>query len=89
MGYHCIVKGRVQGVGFRYHTLTLAKRLNLTGWVRNDSAGTVTFEVYGSASSLEHFFELLEKGNGFIRIDTLEKQTLNSPSPYKSFVIVY
>ncbi|WP_420893966.1 acylphosphatase, partial [Treponema pedis] len=32
--FRIIVKGRVQGVGFRYWTVTLANRLCVTGWVR-------------------------------------------------------
>lgn len=32
---HAYVKGRVQGVGFRYHTLKSAQKYGLKGWVRN------------------------------------------------------
>ncbi|MFQ5930593.1 MAG: acylphosphatase, partial [Acidobacteriota bacterium] len=31
----CIVKGRVQGVGFRYFTCRIAKDVGIKGWVRN------------------------------------------------------
>ena len=32
---HLYIRGRVQGVSFRYYTMTEAKRLGVTGWVRN------------------------------------------------------
>jgi acylphosphatase len=39
------VRGRVQGVGFRYFVEQAAKALGIKGWVRNDDDGSV--EVYG------------------------------------------
>lgn len=89
MGYLCVAKGRVQGVGFRYHTLKLAKHYKLTGWVRNDPTGTVTFEVHGEESNLSLFFEDLIRGNGFISIDQLEKSPIEYTSRYMTFEIVY
>ncbi len=41
-----VVKGQVQGVGFRPHVYRIATKLGLTGWVRNDSSG-VTIEIQG------------------------------------------
>ena len=41
------VYGKVQGVFFRKHTKKQADRLGLTGWVMNDSDGTVVGEVEG------------------------------------------
>ncbi len=39
--------GRVQGVGFRWKATQLARRYDLTGWVRNNGDGSVTMEVQG------------------------------------------
>ncbi|MCI6756436.1 MAG: acylphosphatase [Lachnospiraceae bacterium] len=39
--------GRVQGVGFRWKATQLARRYDLTGWVRNNEDGSVTMEVQG------------------------------------------
>ena len=53
-----LVQGRVQGVGFRPFILRLARRLGLTGWVRNLS-GTVEIHVEGAAVPLAEFARAL------------------------------
>src|SRR4051794_23498772 len=49
-----IVHGIVQGVGFRPFVYTLAKRLGLGGFVKNQT-GTVLIEVEGEPPTLDHF----------------------------------
>ena len=49
---HIYFSGRVQGVGFRFQASWAAKRLDLTGWVRNLDDGRVEMEVRGSLMSL-------------------------------------
>lgn len=44
--------GQVQHVGFRYTALYLARKLYLTGWVKNLSDGTVLLEAQGGAAQL-------------------------------------
>ena len=73
---HVIVRGRVQGVGFRYFVYRLAEKYGLTGWVRNCPDGSVDMEVQGSLSSVEAFFQTVEAGDRFIRVDSLEKTKL-------------
>jgi acylphosphatase len=46
---HLRIHGRVQGVGFRYSMLREAKRLGLSGWVRNRRDGSVEALVQGKA----------------------------------------
>jgi acylphosphatase len=47
------VRGRVQGVGFRYFVLREARRLGLTGWVANEFDGSVTTVVEGPESAID------------------------------------
>lgn len=49
--------GRVTGVGFRYAAERLAKKLNLSGWVRNADVGVVEAEVHGSSLAVQQFKE--------------------------------
>lgn len=53
---HLRFTGQVQGVGFRWTSSLVARELNLTGWVRNESDGSVTAEIQGEASHVGAFF---------------------------------
>ena len=48
-----VVRGRVQGVGFRYATLEVAQAAGATGWVRNRRDGAVEAFVQGDAAAVE------------------------------------
>jgi acylphosphatase len=62
------VYGRVQGVGFRYFTQTLAMDLHLTGWVRNEMDGSVCLEAYGEEPALHKFLTKIEEGPRFGKV---------------------
>ena len=47
--------GQVQHVGFRYTAMYIAKKLYLTGWVKNLADGSVLLEVQGGTSQLRKF----------------------------------
>ena len=46
--YYIVYEGIVQGVGFRWKIMTLARKYNLTGYVRNLDNGNVEAEVQGN-----------------------------------------
>jgi len=50
-------KGRVQGVGFRYTAEEIANNLGISGWVRNNSDGSVELEVEGEEAILQEFLD--------------------------------
>lgn len=58
-----IFSGRVQGVGFRYTTQSIARRYPVSGFVRNLSDGTVELEAQGDGRSVDDF--LAEIGRSF------------------------
>jgi acylphosphatase len=57
-----VVRGRVQGVGFRYHVVREARRLGLAGWVANEHDGSVRTVAEGSSDALDRIEELLRSG---------------------------
>lgn len=64
--------GHVQGVGFRYTVLGLARRTAVTGYVRNLPDGRVHLVVEGDVQELDQFLETVaERMQGYIR-DTLQ-----------------
>jgi acylphosphatase len=56
------VRGRVQGVGFRYFVEHSAKALAIRGWVRNDDDGTVEVYAEGTSAQLSDLAGLLRQG---------------------------
>ena len=57
-----IVSGVVQGVGFRFFTRDLARRYELSGYVRNRADGTVEVEAEGTGRAVGAFLRELEAG---------------------------
>ncbi len=69
---HAIVRGDVQGVGFRYFVQRRAQQLGLTGWVRNNDDGTVELVAEGSRQDLEQLKRSLEEGPRLARVQRVE-----------------
>ncbi len=68
--YHATVffSGRVQGVGFRYQTLQVAKEFEVSGWVMNLPDGRVQLEAEGGAQEVKDFIAAVqERMEGHIR----------------------
>ena len=72
---HFFFSGRVQGVGFRYQSAYYARRLGLTGWVRNLSDGRVEMEVQGKESVIAQLVLEL-KNTSYIRIERVVCENL-------------
>jgi hydrogenase maturation protein HypF len=80
------ITGVVQGVGFRPFVYGVAKRLALTGWVRNTSAG-VDIEAEGPENALANFLEAFkDETPPLARIDSLEVER-DYPRGYRTFEI--
>ena len=60
--FRAVVRGRVQGVGFRYSTRSMAARLGVRGFVRNEADGSVYVEGEGNAAAVDAMVEWLRKG---------------------------
>lgn len=68
-----IVRGRVQGVGFRWFVGREAQRLGLVGFVRNLPDGTVEVVSEGADESLDALERVLERGPAMARVEGVER----------------
>lgn len=67
-----LVRGRVQGVGFRWFVLKRARQLGLSGWVRNLPDGAVEVAARGESPGLEDLEGILRIGPPHARVDEVE-----------------
>ena len=68
---HIVVKGMVQGVGFRYFVQQHAGRLGLFGSVRNLYDGNVDIHIEGNRSLIEEFIDQIKIGPRSARVNDL------------------
>ncbi len=81
-----IFTGHVQGVGFRYATLQVAKEFEVTGFVRNLADGRVQLETEGAPSEIDAFVAAVEeKMHGYIR--KTERSRSRRPAEFSGFTI--
>ncbi len=77
MVLHFLVKGRVQGVGFRWFVHREASELELCGWVRNTEEGDVEIVAAGTAQDLSELRASLKKGPRGSRVDQVVEHHLD------------
>jgi acylphosphatase len=68
-----LVRGRVQGVGFRWFVEREANILAIAGWVRNNSDGTVEVLAQGTRDQLSGLRSRLREGPRAARVDDVEE----------------
>ena len=84
------VSGFVQGVGFRNFTQVEARRLNLSGYVRNLSDGRVEAYAIGTRAQLAKFRAALERGPRFSSVSRVAEELADVDPQYASeFVTTY
>lgn len=86
--YHATVyfSGRVQGVGFRYQTLQVAKEFEISGWVANLADGRVQLEAEGRPDEVKDFVAAVqERLEGHIR--KVEQSNATRPPQFTGFTI--
>lgn len=66
-----VVRGRVQGVGYRYATVGVARDAGLAGWVRNRRDGSVEVFVQGAAAPVAAFVAWCRHGPPHARVAEL------------------
>ncbi len=81
------IKGRVQGVGFRWYTLECARQLGITGYVRNLPDGSVEAIAVAEESRLDLFESMLNQGPPLSRTDRILRTDESDTLHFKEFTI--
>lgn len=74
-----VVHGRVQGVFFRAGTRETARRLGLSGWVRNCPDGTVELVACGEETRLVQLADWLQRGPPSAQVESVESSLADDP----------
>ncbi len=76
MVMHYMVRGRVQGVGFRWYVHREAAEIGLRGWVRNTADGHVEIVAAGTPEQIAELREAVKKGSRGSRVDAVIEHEL-------------
>jgi acylphosphatase len=88
LGVRVIISGKVQRVGYRFSTLSQARKLGVKGWVRNLSTGEVEAVFTGDRTAIEQMVKWCHRGSvdAVVNNVTVEPFTLEE---FKNFEIKY
>ena len=84
---HLVVQGRVQGVYFRASAQREARRLGVTGWVRNRSDGSVEILAEGEEEAIRELFGWAQKGPSAARVDRVDTRWRSFTGDFPEFRI--
>ena len=82
-----LIKGEVQGVGYRFFAQRAAARHQVVGYVRNCPDGSVEALVEGAANNVEEFKHDLAAGPQWSDVQQIEEISLDPTGLYSSFRI--
>lgn len=86
--YKVILKGLVQGVGFRHFAYKRAHELGLKGWVKNLTTGEVEIIVHGSKDTVNHFiFSDLKSGPSRAQVKDMSVEEQKPDKDYPFFLV--
>jgi acylphosphatase len=84
-----IVRGRVQGVGFRYFAVRAARSAGVVGTVRNMPDNTVEAIAEGTRQAIADFRRELERGPSYARVTGVDEIEMQASGRFTGFDIVY
>ena len=79
------ITGRVQDVGFRNFTRMRARRLGVTGWVRNERDGSVRLEAEGPREALDSLVDAVHRGPRMARVENVEVDWTDATDEFDTF----
>lgn len=86
---HIIIKGSVQGVGYRASAKHHADKFEIKGCVKNLSDGSIEIYAQGEAGNLDEFVAVIKAANGCATIDHISVDEYPSQKVYADFEILF
>ena len=86
---HVIISGRVQGVFFRAETQKAARRIGVTGWVRNRPDGTVEAVFEGHAPRVDDVLDWCWNGSPMSKVSEVRVDWETYAGEYDTFSVTY
>jgi len=84
-----VIKGRVQGVGYRYFAIRAAAESGVLGMVRNLPDGSVEAIAEGSDDAIREFRDALARGPSYAHVTAVDETPLEPTGRYRGFDVVY
>jgi len=81
------VRGRVQGVGFRYYVLRRAAERGLTGWVANEADGSVRCVIEGPDAAVGEIEQILRRGPAGAVVDDVSAVRMPATGGFAGFSV--
>ncbi|MGH7620434.1 MAG: acylphosphatase [Gemmatimonadaceae bacterium] len=88
MRMHVVVRGRVQGVGFRWFVREAARNAQLSGWVRNRQDGSVELEAEGAAGALDALRAAVARGPNGAHVSSVDDVPASAEPLAQPFTII-
>jgi acylphosphatase len=81
------VRGRVQGVGFRYFVVRESRRLGLSGWVGNEPDGSVRVVAEGSDAAIDALELAIQTGPPGAVVDAVSRVRMPATGGFRGFAV--
>jgi acylphosphatase len=89
VSYRILIKGRVQGVGFRAYAVRISSVYGVKGWVKNMPDGNVQVLAQGDKQNLELYINHLRQGPSLSYVSDIEIEEIDHAESYEDFDIKF
>ncbi len=85
---YCVMKGKVQRVGYRDFVEQYTHTHNLNGWIKNNPDGSVEAVIQGTPEELKNCIEVLNQGSLLAKVESLSVDWRTPERQYDEFKIL-